>query len=51
VTSTTDSDEDLAVLEQLDLDCNNADQASDAERLRTLLAEVAGRSSDQELTS
>lgn len=30
--------EDLAILEQLDLDYNDADQASDAERFGTLLA-------------
>jgi ketosteroid isomerase-like protein len=30
---------DLAILEQLNLDYNQADQASDAERFRTLLAE------------
>ena len=33
------SDEDLAILEQLNLDYNRADQASDAKRFSELLAE------------
>jgi len=33
------SDEDLAILKQLNLDYNHADQASDAERFSQLLAE------------
>jgi hypothetical protein len=35
------SAEDLAILEALNLDYNRADQGSDAERFRTLLAEGA----------
>ena len=36
---TKQSTEDLAILEQLNLDYNNADQASDAKRFSELLAE------------
>ena len=36
---TTQSTEDLAILEQLNLDYNNADQASDAKRFSEFLAE------------
>ena len=36
---TMPSTEDLAILEQLNLDYNNADQASDAKRLSEFLAE------------
>jgi hypothetical protein len=36
---TNQSTEDLAILEQLNLDYNEADQASDAERFRELLAD------------
>jgi hypothetical protein len=39
MSDTKHSVEDLAILEQLNLDYNRADQASDAERFRTLLAE------------
>ena len=36
---TQQATDDLAILERLNLDYNNADQASDAERFRTLLAD------------
>ena len=39
MSDTEQSAEDLAILEQLNLDYNQADQASDAERFRTLLAD------------
>jgi hypothetical protein len=37
--TTSDAAEDVAVLEQLNIDFCNADQASDVERFRALLAE------------
>lgn len=39
MSETTQSAEDLAILEQLNLDYNRADQASDAKRFSELLAE------------
>ncbi|NNC11619.1 nuclear transport factor 2 family protein [Planctomonas sp. JC2975] len=39
MTTLTDRTEDLAILERLNLDYNAADQASDAERFRTLLSD------------
>lgn len=39
MTTTKQSVDDLAILEQLNLDYNRADQASDAERFRELLAD------------
>lgn len=39
MSDTTQSNEDLAILEQLNLDYNRADQASDAKRFSEFLAE------------
>jgi hypothetical protein len=39
MSDTTQLAEDLAILEQLNLDYNRADQASDAKRFSELLAE------------
>jgi ketosteroid isomerase-like protein len=39
MSDTVQSTEDLAILERLNLDYNEADQAADAERFKTLLAD------------
>ena len=39
MSDTVQTSEDLEILEQLNLDYNQADQASDAERFKTLLAD------------
>ena len=39
MSDTVQTSEDLEILEQLNLDYNEADQASDAERFKTLLAD------------